>query len=663
MARLSSSQKVLLSNNYVDIARPTSATGELSGAGAVTMGQTAAQVASDIGAAENPLSAIEQPSYHWKFYVTPDISRSGGSTEGNVSQSVILGSVNASQCIITETGVTTFNLFDMELDTITGPNFLSRNAGGQKFTFKISEPYGCTLPDKMYLAAKSVGVRNFMKCPYHLSVDFLGYDPVSGAPVRPIEKSWVWRIMITKLTTKFDETGSIHTFEAIGYNELGNQDQFSLVDVPMNVDIANETGKVGDILKKLQDKINENIAKRSNVKGGGTVPYKIVIKDEPYDASVGASVSSPFEHKIIRNEKFKDSSRNQEKMQISRGTDIAKIIDYLMGKSEDATKMINPANDAEKMDAAAKPQSAIHRVDCEVTNDNFDLKTNEYIRTITFTVRGTVNVRAVGSAKIESDAAANGGADKLQYALSNLLLKKQYDYLFTGTNTEVINLDINFNFMFNVAASMYDGHIFSDMASGGREHDEVHFPRQTENTNFIPRDDGTVVGGMGFNPGTGYAEDLEFSNSLLPMSFMQDGKDPRYNIAPSVESTNLRSGSVYAMILNQLYGTFDGNLQNIELEIRGDPYWLGLTNTESPSSKSSEIVPNFINGEHMFLLKFFIPQGIDDEGQPILRLTDMYSGFYAVMRVVSKFNGGKFTQTLISTRIPVMSVTKLLGGQ
>ena len=642
-------------------------------AAAQPRGQTAAEVASDIGALENVLGNVEQPSYHFKFWVGPDIGRGGSAgattqSEGLIPTSAINASVNATEVVIAETGVTGFNIIDVELDSIVAPNFLTRNVGGQKFNFKISEPYGCTMPDKIMAANKLLGNRNFMKCPYFISVDFLGYDPISGAPQRPTERVWVWRLMLTQLKTELTHTGSIHHFEAIGYNELGYQDQFDLIDVPMNIDIANETGKVGDIMRKLQDKINQNIEKRFDVKNGGKVPYKIVIKDEPYDASAGATVASPFEHKIIPDDKFKHSSRNQEKLQLSRGTDLGKIVDYLMSNSTTATQMINPANDAENINGETKPQTAIHRVDCEVSVDGYNSQTKDYIRTFTYTIRASVNVRAVGSAKTEEDALKNGGA-KLNFVKSQLLLKKQYDYLFTGKNTEVINLDVNFNFMFNVAASMYDGHLSSEMASPGREFDEQHFVRQKENQNFIPRQDANDlntqgVSGLNTLPGSiTYAEDLEFGPATLPMSFVQDGKDPRYNVSPGLESSNLRSRSVYAMILNQLYGTFDGNLQTIDMEIRGDPYWLGLTNTESPSTKSTETVPNFINGEHMFLLKFFIPQGIDEEGRPILRLTDMYSGFYATTRVVSKFVNGRFTQTLYSTRVPAMSVTQLLGGQ
>ncbi len=687
--RLPSSEKAGLTNNYQDIVStpnstpstgatatnnnanfPVSATAATGAAGSVLgggggMGQTAAQVASDIGAIENVLGNVEQPSYHFKFWAGPDIGRSTGGFTGAAAAAV--SSVNSSEVIIAETGVTGFNLVDVEIDSIVAPNFLTRNIGGQKFTFKISEPYGCTLPDKLMAANQALGNKNFLKCPYYISVDFLGYDPASGAPKKPTERVWVWRIMITKLSTELTHQGSMHRFEAIGYNELGNQDQFNLVDVPMNIDIANEQGKVGDIIQKYVQKLNENIEKRFNAKGGGTVPYKIVIKDEPYDGSIGAPVPSPFEHKVVPDDKFRHSSRNQEKMQLARGTDIGKIVDYLMSNSKTATEMINPAGDAEEINGETKPYTALHRVDCEVTIDGFDKKTRDYVRTFTFTVRGTTNVRAVGSATTENAALANGGA-KMSYAISQLLLKKQYDYLFTGKNTEVINLDVNFNFMFNVAASMYDGHISNEMSSSGREFDEDHFVRQTQNTNFKERQDGQDlntggIGGMNMTPGGAYAEDLNFSPSVLPMSFVQDGKDPRYNVSPGMESANQRSRSVYAMILNQLYGTFDGNLQTIELEIRGDPYWLGLTNTESPSAKSTETVPNFINGEHMFLLKFFLPQGIDDEGKPILQLTDMYSGFYATTRVVSRFTNGKFTQMLYSTRIPAMSVTRLLGGR
>lgn len=645
-SRLTPTQKV--TSSVVDYARPTAANTEFSG---TSRGVTAAELAGNINAMPNPLGDVEQPSYHFKFYIEPDLQAATG----------------GSSVIIAETGRTGFNIKSVKIDAVVSPNFLTRNQTAQKFTITIAEPLGCALPDKMFLAAKSLGVRNFIKCPYRLSLDFLGYNPESGAPERPIDKVWVWSLMVTKLETTLTETGSVHTIEAINYNELGNQNQFNLIPVPIQIDVNEGQGTIREVMQGLEKQLNANIAKRHNVASGGRAPYRIVIEDRPYPASYGAKVGSPFDHKIVRDTKYKDSSRNQGKLQVSRGTDIGHIVDYLMSASETAVEIANPSQDVENTNGEQKPHSVTHMVDVEVTLDDYDDRTQEYVRTFKFVVRPHANVRVVVSSSMEDGAEANAQA-KLAFAQSELLLRKQYDYLFTGTNTEVLDLDINLNFLFNVANNLYQGHVFQENASPGREFDEQTFPRQSENKNWVNEAGGNGMsfgGGSFFGPampGARVAEDLTFEPIVLPMSFTQDGKDPRYQVQPSIESNNLRGRSIYGMILNQLYGSMDGNLMNINMLIRGDPYWLGVTNMESNDVKSSDTTPNFINGEHMFLLKFFLPQGFNEDGSPILNLTDLYSGFYAVMRVEHNFTDGQFTQNLNGVRIPAMNVSKLLSG-
>lgn len=619
-------------------------------------GITANQVAkSTMTAVANPLGDVEQPSYHWKFYIGTE---TGESTIPTV--------------IIAETGLTSFNITDVEMEAIIAPNFQTKNIGATNFTIKIAEPMGMSLPDKMLASAVKAGVKNFMKCPYYVSVDFLGYDPVSGAPKRPVDKRWLWRIFITKLTTDLDSTGGRHTIEAVGYNEIANFDQFNMIKTPINIDFSKGQGTLGEVMDLVKKQINAGLEKSYNVKNGGKAPFTVDIQDKPYPN--GGKVGRPFDHKLIRDQKFLDSSRNQGITQISRGTDIGRLIDYLLSVSETATQMANPAESATENDGESKEFSTIHRVDTTVQNLEYDNVSQDYRRLITFYVRGHDNVRAANSAKGADDAAAQG-KKKLSFVAGQNYLKKEYQYIFTGQNTEVVDFNINLNFNFAIATNLMQGHISTELASPGIQYSPKEFNKQTNNegwtpyvagkdpTNFdgtsIPRDAGQLLGSLS----AAYAEDAPLGGALLPMTFIQDGNDPKAHVNQAVEATNLRSRGVYAAILNQLYGDLNDNLGQVDLTIRGDPYWLGATNTESVDAPSTDENPNFSNGEHMFLLKFMLPQGMDEDGKPILMLTDMYSGFYATISISHKFNGGTFTQTLNGVRVPAMRVTELLGGK
>jgi hypothetical protein len=608
----------------------------------------------------NLLGTIEQPSYHWKFFIPDD-----------------LGLNTNTKFILAETGLTGFNITDVEVANYVGPNFQQKNMPGTEFTIKISEPYGMSFPDKMITAAAESKVSNFLKSPYCLSVDFLGYDSKNGAVKRPYDKVWIWRIMITDLQSDLDAEGGKHTIKAVAYDDIGSFDQFAMVKTPIQVDINKKEGKVGDIMQGLQDQLNKSIEKSYNVANGGQVPFIVEIKDEPY-TNQSSGVARPFDHKVIRDKKHLDSSRNQGVMQLSRGTDLGRIVDYLMSVSETATQMINPDASPTEMDGEAKEFSTLHRVDATVENLSYDQKTQDYVRKVTFWIRGYETVRPISAPK-GADDAIGAASTKLQFIQTNNYLKKEYQYLYTGENTEVLDFKISLNFNFVVAQPIMQGQPTLETSSPGIEFSPDEFNVQTNNQNWSRRSIGAepiswceppLVSRTSGSSGNvledlGRTKDIDniaINRSFLSPSYVQDGNDPRYHVNQAIEASNLRTRSVYSTILNQMYGAIDSNLNSIELTVRGDPYWLGVTNTEDRTAKPADSA-NYIFGEQAFLVKFFIPQGIDEEGMPILTLTDSYSGFYNVIKVTNKFNQGKFTQVLDGVRISTMQVTRLLGGQ
>ncbi len=114
---------------------------------------------------------------------------------------------------------------------------------------------------------------------------------------------------------------------------------------------------------------------------------------------------------------------------------------------------------------------------------------------------------------------------------------------------------------------------------------------------------------------------------------------------------------------NTLFGSVIGNLDsvnkemiNIELEIRGDPFWLGHSNidvnTSVPNnlSKLSNDYAEYIGGDNLFYLSFRSGQA-PNEKTGFMEFTSnnqFVDGFYSVIEVKNTFSNGKFTQVLKS---------------
>jgi hypothetical protein len=607
---------------------------------------------SSSGYIENPLNKVAQPAYHWTFGIAKAI-----------------GENNDIQVVIAETGKTgVFNITDIEMETVAGANFQTQNTQYSDFTITIVEPLGMSLPDKIIAANSYLGNDNLLKCPYLLKLKFQGYDPDSGSPLEPTDKTWTWKIHILDFQCTLDKTGAKYVIQAVNSNNLAHNNDVELIRSPMSIDVSKKEGKVGDVMKGLVKEINESIKKSYNVANGGIVPFTVKIEEVPYsDGIETGGAASPFEHKIIRDQKHLDGQSNQAIMQISKGTDVSKIIDYLMSASETATKMINPASSATSKDGEAKEYTTSHRIETRITNDSYNLKTQDYSRTITYYIMAHNSVRPIISPKGQDDALKQGAA-KLAFLKSKGLIKKEYQYLFTGQNTEVLDFNVNLNFQFVTVQNAMDGQIFTENARNGRQYDPPNFNRQTMNEKWDKISPGVspltyCVAPLGsttntgdsvldqLNTGTQQAEDLPNYPIFWPTTIIQSGEGTIYNVNQQIEATNNASRSIYAQVINQLYGADTANLSNIQLEIRGDPYWLGVTNVEDFKTTPSDTAASYAMGEHAFFVRFVIPQGIDENGAPILVPSNAFSGYYTALTVRHKFSSGQFTQTLEGVRI------------
>ena len=131
-------------------------------------------------------------------------------------------------------------------------------------------------------------------------------------------------------------------------------------------------------------------------------------------------------------------------------------------------------------------------------------------------------------------------------------------------------------------------------------------------------------------------------------------------------SDPVRGRGLVGTILNDVMSA--PYLTTIDLEIRGDPYWLGLGNvTENYVLRNSTSAPNqtmaawFLNGETGFVLTFRTGEAPDEE-TGYMKFTESsvaFSGLYGVLQVKSSFKEGRFTQTLHAVRDSLLELERI----
>lgn len=710
----------------------------------------------------NPMGDLYQATYHFSFFLDTDNEPLQG---------------QGREFVIAETGVTGMNIQEVTIDSFVGPNVRTRNATATSITIKIYEPFGSQLPDLLFQAAVKMNIRNYLKAPWFLRLKLHGYD-VDGKPQQVGDK-WLWKLVLIDIQTQISENGSVHTLTAMPQNEVALNNQYCMLPT-----IVNTSGTtVGEVLKNIVTSMNDNVNRNYGSTNPPVVEYAIEDREYPYDSMVG--IRRPFDHKLVADLPQDSNLRavsgfGTQTTQFGPGTDLPAVLDLLMARTDTAIMAARvsrekpSANGPDLEQTVRDPSSLMHRIDTKVEYTGYNSIIGDYTKKITFIVKPYQSLRLLTSMgrAMTFDKEKTLNRLKAKHAVDQAMLKKQYDYVFTGLNTEVEKFDINVNFRWAVSVPVIQGwgtntgstmRVDNANAAEARDHtlqlqslnqqyqnaivdrqklDETPTPAGTPEdpakTQKRQRLDAEIarlkgetdrlqnLAGQESDIANRQADAEAARRGIPPIGRTYDGEDEIYANSSADENGNARDGyggagnnglsympitilqspedssgtkygsstdnnpnkSIYGALLNQLYGSFDGNLQNLELDIRGDPYWLGPGSAGVPYDEpSSGTKPNFMNGEHIFVFRFKLPQGYDqntgtvslpkDEGSKpggsptpeeakkasMGGNSNIFTGFYAATQVVNHFRNGMFTQTLTGVRIQGWTYENIIEGR
>jgi hypothetical protein len=215
---------------------------------------------------------------------------------------------------------------------------------------------------------------------------------------------------------------------------------------------------------------------------------------------------------------------------------------------------------------------------------------------------------------------------------------KVYNYIYTGKNSDILKFNLDFDNRFVTAITNDE---FRNNASTALSKQDG----ATKEKEVAP-----VVEQEGAKPkkqSRGY-------NPLVGRNSVKSSQD--YRGGGGEETSEHRAARVFHDAI-----TFGQDLQKIEMDIVGDPYWLtgnGLGNYTSPAVPGKLNIRqdgsvNYQNGEVDMAINFRTPVDIN----PVTGLYNMavagsaqFSGIYRVQKVIHRFQNGQFTQTIKANR-------------
>lgn len=395
-----------------------------------------------------------------------------------------------------------FYIENLKVMTIIGPNKNTVGTNAINIEFEIVEPYSVSLIDRLIDLAKELGVKNYIEIPYLLRIDFVGYDsdnnPISGA-VNTKTTKYI-PIKIAHIKFKVSEKGAAYAISAIPYNHFAFSQ--TIATVPVNVTVPasnvasffnkkgnlNSAGSLNpdnsarsqsdglvDIVNEYNRKLTEAPATEKK-KACRLVADQIHIEFAP-DKESQKIATSKIEleelSKVVKTTTYKnvdsrDSKRGkdaQERVVVgtydhhyNRGTSIPAIIEGVIKNSayyKDQVRKFEEEKRQQQQDAKAaevrgggfysppaplkEPAFKSYKVTSSYKIGEYDEYANRHAYDVTFYIQAYT---------VEGQSSGLTGKVKPEW------ISKEYNYLFTGDNQDIIDLDIDFNLLWFNARSV-----------------------------------------------------------------------------------------------------------------------------------------------------------------------------------------------------------------
>jgi hypothetical protein len=684
---------------------------------------------------ENVLSSVENPAYYLRLFMVSEDTVVKAGSRLRAEQTI----QNATEFVnIAESGASAINISTFTMKTVIVPSAQNRSVAAMEANMRLYEPMGLSLYDRIVTAGSALGIRNFYKAPFFLEIKFHGYDSNGNYldQIGPggMTRSWFFRFIMQDIVSEFTDKGTFYDLKMIQFDDLATTDAFFRLEAPFNP----QSKKVGDIAREIiEAKREEEIANygyQRNIYDIQFLPINPIIGN----LNIAGQISSldPSEWSLVNNSTAGASNKSStadaeaKEVNFSRGQTLENIFEQIFVNTAEGQALTRRSNNPREYGDDSEfivIWWVVPMVDIN-EDEPYDWRLNDYNRKITYFIKPFVSVRGVGSPK-QQVAIQKRDTEKMREKLSiryqTQRLRKRYDYLFTGLNTEVLNIDLKLETLWKALIPLFGGNNFLELHTPGPIESETDFlarqqllnelysrvnqgdARIKDLTNDLNSENLVLPAGVTREeieqelinqrrlrqrfarereqtrievrdfaeerrnrlkkqfaiPGQTFIEDIPVfnTNNYIPVSIDKSSKDGNQEGRGSVEGRAPIEQSMTTAILNQLRG---GNLLEINLTVRGDPYWLGFTHLERENylAINQEQDPNltaFNTGEYLFLLKFNIPKG-DTIGEPNIVQNDAFTGLYLARYITHNFENGSFTQTISAIRDINIDITQLV---
>jgi len=555
---------------------------------------------------------------------------------------------------------TVFGIDNFKMYTVVGLNANSRASNTLTFNFDIIEPYGMTLLDRLISANFSTGSENYLEQPYLLQIDFLGNASDSDNDNFNISTK---RIPIKFLNMKITpgEGNTVYKISSIAYNHLAFQQTVATVPTVMSINAStigeffdNENAQEdGDEVNSFPATMNEFYRSVSGDEKKFKFPQlKIKFNIDPLFADskivnplTAETTKIPMNAKEVTQsvswgQASNTKARSEQTFNINAGSNIISVIDRIMQKSDYITSQVKEFNARREAGDNLDEFKFLdwYKIIPDVKLNQYDNGLAQaYAKEITYNIvpYRTANTRHPDFAKTR---------------ISKDNIVRTYNYRYTGKNTDVIDLDINFDTAFFTS--------------------QTAFLKNRAGAAFTKRNPESYVGENKINDQGNGLQDLPNQIVSQNRNVEYEGQVNRVDDFKSVTVSDLAKS---------IYTSSAGDMLNIQMRIIGDPAFIkqddmffnpsrggydefkqGIA-TDLPINNTGQIV--FDTNQVYVQLLVKSATDIDDTTGIVdpnkadtlstgYKLDSTFSGVYQVLTVESSLSQGQFEQNLQIIKIP-----------
>lgn len=562
--------------------------------------------------------------------------------------------------IIAETGGASSNACSIEDVSMTSYGGIDKESGlgvSTDFNIQIIQSLGGTLLDDIYKNAKRLGIKNVARIPFFLELTFRVRDPDTQQPLgwqRLGDYRWVWPLILYETRMDISSSGSMYNFKAAFFDSIGLYKETA--DLVQNVVIAAETvGEFFDELSKVLTSPDGDTEK--NVYESGDV-YKFItskLEQPGYKLMEDWKLKQTDKKDGFENqrsdsfERKSEGEREKPTFAFSAGTSIDSIVYEILTGTKffqvelAANSNVEQSNEPKATQDPSKKFKQLFRVVQTVNLLSFNKVTKDYNKELIY------EIEFYGaSTYVSSPSDPEIIRTSLDDYTSRGVLKKAYNYNFTGLNDDVIDFDLKFNFNWYLALPIQASEFMKNSHGDLGEKDDLE--REDKPTDTLTKET------------TKEENETPMAGGVVGSQFMTNTN--------SLDSTGR---NLISMLFEQIMSPTSGDMINVDIDIKGDPFWLEPdplpTAGKAPDYREratripTDTSNNSTGRQTFFVFTTYIPEQYDANTGlvPAPSPSNIINGIYSVRKAVHKFSKGKFTQTLTAVRDPHLNINSILS--